>query len=315
MDYDIKKLLGLSDFTTIYDQAKCVTLAMKGNVIFARAIIEYSNYCKRNCAYCGINCLSKGIKRYRMTDKEIIKSAESAVKAGYKTIVLQGGEDEKFPASRIAELVGKIADFGVAVTVSSGEMSYNDYKIIKDAGASRYLLKHETADADLYSKLHKGYTLQSRLDCVKSLRELGYEVGGGFIVGLPEQNLDTLTKDLALLYDLRVDMAGISPFIPHSGTVLGGIAIGNMELVKRCVAITRLLLPKCNLPITTAFKVANNNEDSILQDIANVVMSKATPLKYRKLYEIYPNAKDMLEISEERKKLEKIAEKYGKVLD
>lgn len=314
MNLNIKELLELDDFSEIYDEAKRVTRDNKGNIIFTRAVIEYSNNCTRNCAYCGINCMSKGITRYRMDNKEIIDSALLAVRAGFKTIILQGGEDLEFPADRIAMLVKEIANLGVAVTVSSGEMDYESYRIIKEAGASRYLLKHETADSEIYAKLHNGYTLQSRIDCLQNLRKLGYEVGSGFIVGLPNQNIDTLVKDINLLYDLRVDMAGISPFIPHKGTVLGKLNVGNKELVKRCVAITRLLLPQCNLPVTTAYTTVNGGEDAFLDGIANVIMAKATPIKYRKLYEIYPNATQMTDILQSRNNLINLANRFGKIL-
>lgn len=288
---DIVRLLQLEDFSEVYRAADAIRAARKGNVVQIRSILEFSNHCVRQCAYCGLNRRNAHVRRFRMTEAEILASAAEAAEAGYKTIVLQSGEDRYFTAEVLGALVREIKSAtGMAVTVSCGEMPEKDYAHLRACGADRYLLKHETADPELYASLHPCGTLETRVACLKSLKRLGFETGSGFMVGLPGQTLETFARDILLLREIGCDMAGIGPFIPHPDTPLGGSPAGSAELTKRLVAITRLVLPDCNLPATTSLGVL---EDRAKADVfscgANVVMRKVTPQKYKQLYEIYPS--------------------------
>lgn len=311
---DIEYLLSLDDFTEIYKLAQEITEKNFSNRIDIRAIIEFSNYCKRKCLYCGLNSNNKKLTRYRMNENEILSLAIKAYNAGYKTCVLQSGEDSFFTAEKIADIIYNIKKkVNIKITISSGEMSYEDYKIIKDAGADRYLLKHETSDNEIYSSLHSISTLENRLNCLKNLKKLGYETGSGFMIGLPRQTLKTIANDIVTLRDIPCDMAGIGPFIPHPNTPLKNMSHGNLELTKRAVALTRITLPKANLPCTTSLGTLDKEERSnIFSCGANVIMQKVTPQKYEKFYEIYPSNIEVKDIYEERKNLENYIKSLSK---
>lgn len=282
-------LLRLEDFSPVYAQADRVRAAHVGDTVHIRAIVEFSSHCRRNCRYCGLNRCNRSAGRYRMTPEEIVDTAREAFAAGYRTLVMQSGEDSYFTPSLLADIIRTITATGMIVTVSCGEMPPEAYALLKEAGAARYLLKHETADPRLYGDLHPDGTLESRVACLRSLKALGFETGSGFMVGLPGQTADTLAQDLLLLRELSCDMAGIGPFIPHPDTPLRDASAGSPELTKRCVALARLLLPDCNLPATTALGVLNSREkDDVFSCGANVVMRKVTPDKYKYQYEIYP---------------------------
>lgn len=304
---DIVRLLELADFSAVYRAADEVRAARKGDVVQIRCILEFSNHCVRQCAYCGLNRCNTHARRFRMTEEEILASAAKAAEAGYKTIVLQSGEDRYFTAERLGKLIRKIKRAtGMAVTVSCGEMSERDYAHLRACGADRYLLKHETADPQLYASLHPCGTLAARVACLKSLKRLGFETGSGFMVGLPGQTLETLAQDILLLREIGCDMAGIGPFIPHPDTPLGGCPAGGTELTKRLVAITRLVLPDCNLPATTSLGVlADQAKADVFSCGANVVMRKVTPEKYKQLYEIYPSKLGETHVRADRLALER----------
>lgn len=295
------------------EQARLFALADKvrrkslGDEVHLRGIIEFSNHCVRNCAYCGISRSNRGLKRYRMAPEEIVEAAREAVAMGFKTIVLQSGEDFHYSGEIIAEIVKSIKELGVAVTLSLGERPREDYARWREAGADRYLLKFETSDPELYARLHPGTSLSSRLRCLGFLRELGYQVGSGNMVGLPGQDLPSLASDILLMQSLGLEMAGIGPFIPHPATPLGGCPQGSTVLTLKVLALTRLLLPRTHLPATTALgSVDRQGRRSGLQCGANVLMLNLTPLKYRSLYEIYP-AK--AEVKEEPARLKAEAER------
>lgn len=254
-----------------------------------RAIIEFSNVCRCGCVYCGINNKNQEVCRYRMEPEEIFTLAKSAIDAGYRTVVLQSGEDLYYTQEMIGQLVQAIKDYAsnVAVTLSMGERSKEDYAAWREAGADRYLIKHETADPTLYEWLHPGHTLAQRLVCQKNLRELGYELGSGFMVGLPGQTMETLAQDILLLQTMQVAMAGIGPFIPHPGTPLGQCPSGKIRLTNKALALSRLLLPRVHLPATTALTVQGGRGEALAAG-ANVIMQKATPEAQQRLYEIYP---------------------------
>lgn len=298
----IEMLLALPDFTEYYAMADNIRRENMGDVVHIRAILEFSNYCRCACAYCGINANCR-IERYKMNPDEIVKAVFEAHEAGYKTIVLQSGEDPWYTCEIVGDIVRRIKECGISITLSIGERSFSELKHWRECGADRYLLKHETADRKLFEKLH-GVTIDGRIRCLKDIKKLGYETGSGFMVGLPGQSLKTLAADILLLKELRCDMAGIGPFIPSPETSLNSEAIGSTELTKRCVALTRILMPKIHLPATTALGVIDKAEkDMIFSCGANVIMNKITPTELKMLYKIYPGELGRTDIKNDFKKL------------
>ncbi|MCI8645428.1 MAG: [FeFe] hydrogenase H-cluster radical SAM maturase HydE [Firmicutes bacterium] len=311
---ELAELLALEDFEPIYQKADEVRRKTKGDIVDIRAIIEYSNICVRRCRYCGLNSDNKNASRYKMTEDEILDTARQAAEAGYKTIVLQSGEAPVFKIQELGEIVRRIKDMGPAVTVSCGELSYEELRYLKECGADRYLLKHETADPKLYAELHPCGTLKERVTCLRTISGLGYETGSGFMIGLPGQSLMTIADDLLLLKELNCQMAGIGPFIPHPDTPLKDEKRGSTELTKRAVALARLLLPEANLPVTTALGVINKQEkESAFACGANVIMKKVTPDPYRAAYEIYPAQLEKCDIEGDRKRLEEQIQALGRI--
>ena len=312
---DIVSLLKLEDFSKVFELADKINFDNFKNKVDIRAILEFSNNCKRKCAYCGLNSNNKKLTRYRMTEDKILQTTFEAYNAGYKTIVLQSGEDSYFTSKKIGKLVKKIKEnMDIAITVSCGEMSYEDYKYIKECGADRYLLKHETSDEKLYSSLHSCGTLSNRIKCLKNLKTLNYYTGGGFMIGLPGQTLHTIANDILTLKSIPCDMAGIGPFISSNDTPLRNMKNGDTLLVKKAVAITRILLPKSHLPATTALGVIDSKEkDNIFSCGANVIMRKVTPQKYEQFYSIYPNKIKVNDIIKDRKNLEQQIINMGKI--
>ncbi|MDN5347429.1 MAG: biotin synthase [Clostridia bacterium] len=271
-------------------QADAVRAASVGDAVYLRGVIEFSNYCRCRCHYCGLRADNRKLARYRLSPEEILACARQGAELGYGTIVLQSGEDPYYTAEMIASLVKEIKSMGLAVTLCVGERPREDYALWRRAGADRYLLKHETANPELYQQLHPGMGLKRRLECLKWLKELGYQVGSGNIVGLPGQSLADLADDLLLLRELKVEMAGIGPFIPHPETPLGGYPAGDLGLTLRVLAVARLLLPFAHLPATTAVgTLAPDGRQRALQGGANVIMPNLTPPGYRERYQIYPN--------------------------
>ncbi|CAK7057785.1 MAG: [FeFe] hydrogenase maturase subunit HydE [Desulfovibrio sp.] len=264
-----------------------------GNKVFVRGIIEFSNYCRCTCAYCGINARMTHAKRYRMLPDELVETAVRTAEV-YRTVILQSGEDRFYTAEMLADIVWRIKQRAdCAVTLSVGERSMEEYRLMREAGADRFLLKHETANAVLYESLH-GVPLETRLDAQRRIKALGFELGGGFMVGLPGQTDETLAKDLMTLVNEGVEMAGIGPFIAHPDTALAGTPDGDPHKTLKVLALARLLLPRCHLPSTTALNVKGGMKNALLCG-ADVIMQKATPFEYRKLYDIYPG-RDALEV-------------------
>ncbi|HAR95462.1 MAG TPA: [FeFe] hydrogenase H-cluster radical SAM maturase HydE [Deltaproteobacteria bacterium] len=288
---DIITLLEARDTEELFFAADRVRESCVGNAVHLRGIVEFSNHCLRNCLYCGLRRDNKALERYRMTGDEIVAAAREGAKAGIKTIVLQSGEDRYFTAQALAEIVIRLkSELDVAVTVSVGDRTKKDYKTLRQAGADRYLLKHETADSELFARLRPGTLLEDRKKRLGWLKELGFQVGSGNMVGLPGQSTATIADDILLLKELDVEMAGIGPFIPHHGTPLAGYGEGDVALTLKTLAVTRLLLPHANLPATTALATLHpEGRQLALRCGANVVMPDITPVRYKKLYEIYPN--------------------------
>lgn len=311
---ELESLLALRDFSPIYKQADQVRNEHVGDVVHIRAILEFSNYCRRKCSYCGLNSTNTGAQRFRMTPEEMVDAAKSAHDAGYKTLVMQSGEDPFFTPELLGDIIREIKKTGIKITVSCGEMPYETYAHLKECGADRYLLKHETAAPQLYGKLHPCGTLSERVRCLRDLKSLGYETGSGFMIGLPGQTLSTIAQDLLLLADIPCDMAGIGPFIAHPDTPLRGAASGSAELTRRAVALARILLPKCNLPATTALGVVDGEEKTeVFSGGANVIMQKVTPSAYKRLYEIYPMQFTPTDVVAQRAALEAQIRSLGRI--
>lgn len=261
-----------------------------GDEVHLRGLIEFSNICKRQCKYCGLRCEDKFIDRYRISKENIISYAEHAVNMGYKTIVLQSGEDEYYNTDLMCEIIAGIKKLGVALTLSIGEKTYEEYKAFKEAGADRYLIRIETTDKTLYNQMHPNMDFDNRVRCLEDLGRLGYEVGTGCLVGLPNQTIESLADDILFFKEINADMVGIGPFIPHPHTPLKDSATGSFTLALKVMALTRILLKDINIPATTAMETLNPNGRIIaLQNGANVVMPNVTTTEYRAKYEIYPN--------------------------
>ena len=312
---ELEDLLNLEDFSPVYRRADQVRREAVGDTVHLRALLEFSNVCRRNCAYCGLRATRTQVERYRMTPEEIMDTALSAHRAGYRTLVMQSGEDPWYTPELLGQIVREIKEkTDLVITLSCGEMPREDYAHLRACGADRYLLKHETADPALYAALHPDGTLEARLRCLRDLKELGYETGGGFMVGLPGQTVKTLAQDLLTLAAIPCDMAGMGPFLPHPDTPLRDAAPGSTERTKRCVALARLLLPKANLPATTALGVRSAGEKSdVFSCGANVVMLKVTPTRYKRKYEIYPAPLADTHIVEQRRTLEEQVRALGRV--
>ena len=288
---EIVFLLKTNDPYQLFKRANKIRKRYVTDAIHLRGIIEFSNYCRRKCLYCGIQAQNSNVKRYRIEPDDIIQIAKDSIPLGYKTIVLQSGEDNYYTDEMICHIVREIKKFDFAVTLSIGEKSYEQFELYKEAGADRYLLKHETSELKLYKALNPNMSFEDRIRCHKDLKELGYEVGSGIMVGLPNQSLESIADDIIFFKKMDYDMIGISPFIPHQDTVLKDTEIIPLEFVKKVVAITRVVMPDTNLPVTTAYSTLNNNSgrEEMLQVGANVIMPNITPVKYKVKYELYPN--------------------------
>lgn len=291
----------------LFQKANQMCLSKKGREVQLRAILEFSNYCRCKCIYCGLNCNNQKILRYRIEPGEIVKTSVEAWEAGYKTIVLQSGEDLFYSEEIICAAVREIKEkCDISITLSIGERPYSELKAMREAGADRFLLKHETSDEGLYTSLHMGDMLGDRIACLRDIKSLGYETGGGFMIGIPGQTLSIIARDIILLREIGCDMAGIGPFIAHEDTPLRGSANGQPLLTRRAVALTRLLLPMSNLPATTSLGVIDSRErDLVFSSGANVIMRKVTPWSERVKYEIYPTSLgENKDIQTARKELE-----------
>ena len=260
-----------------------------GDEVHLRGLIEFSNICRNNCLYCGIRRNNNQVKRYRLTEEEIIETARRAIDMGFKTIVMQSGEDLYFDRKRLSHIIKKIKKDDVAITLSIGERSGGDYKAFRDAGADRFLMRIETTDKDLYHRLNPNMSWQRRYECLMMIKELGYELGSGIMVGLPGQSIESIAQDLLFLKKIGIDMAGIGPFIPHPATPLAHESGGTLDLALRTMAVMRLLMPDINIPATTAMESLHpQGRIKALQAGANVVMPNVTEGEYRQLYELYP---------------------------
>ena len=307
-------LIRAEDFSPVYDAADAVRKAHKGDYVDIRALLEFSNVCRCDCNYCGLRASNANCHRFRMTPDEMIETAYAAADAGYKTIVMQSGEDPYYTKEMLGDIVKEIKKTGMAVTLSCGERDEEDYAHWRACGADRYLMKHETADPALYAALHPGMTLATRVGKLKYIKSIGYETGSGFMIGIPGQTSETIAKDLLLLKEIGCDMAGIGPYIPHPDTPMKDCEKGSTELTMRAVALARLILPNANLPATTALGVIDaSDKRSVFDRGANVVMRKVTPDAYKQFYEIYPAKFGKTDVQSDRIELENEIRALGRI--
>ncbi len=286
----IVKILSEDDPSALFAEADRARKKYVGDEVYLRGIIEFSNYCIQDCHYCGLGCNNNTLERYRMSDDEILAGARDILNSGIGTIVLQSGEDTFYSAQKIVNLIKRIKDeTGLVITLSTGEWPLKAYELFKEAGADRYLLKHETSDSDLYKHIKPGGNQSYRIKCLKHLKSLGFETGSGVMVGLPGQTVESLADDIMMFRELDIDMIGIGPFIAHPQTPLAGYPTGSPELVLKMIAMTRIMTRNTNIPATTALTTIDpKNRVRSLMSGANVIMPDFTPVKYRRLYEIYP---------------------------
>ncbi|MBQ5592057.1 MAG: [Clostridia bacterium] len=275
------------------ERADKIRREIYGNAVFIRGLIEISNICKNDCLYCGIRRSNRNCNRYRLTKEEILECCDEGYRLGFRTFVMQGGEDGYFTDSVLCDIVKSIKKKypDCAVTLSMGERSEESYKALYDAGADRYLLRHETADSEHYAMLHpEEMSFDTRMSCLKSLRKIGFQTGCGFMVGSPYQTTAMLAKDLKFIEEFKPDMCGIGPFIPHKDTPFADKAGGSAELTCYLLSIIRLIHPSVLLPSTTALGTIDSDgrEKGILAG-ANVVMPNLSPQSVRKKYELYNN--------------------------
>lgn len=268
-----------------------------GGDVHIRGLIEFSNACRNDCLYCGLRRSNRGVNRYRMTPDEIVETAVKIAQRGINTVVLQSGEDVTFSGEVVADIIRRIkSQADIAVTLSLGERPFEDYAMWKEAGADRYLLRHETSNPKLFTKIHPDSTIEKRLGCLKELKRLGFQIGAGFMVGIPGQTTEDLANDILQLRELDVDMVGIGPFIPHPETPMANDAQGSLELSIKMVALARIVTRDALIPATTATgSIDELGREKALKAGANVVMPNHTPLQYRVNYEIYPNKKCIAE--------------------
>ena len=299
----------------LWREADTVRRESVGEAVHLRGLVEISNYCSRQCLYCGIRAENRHVERYRMTADEILDSAKTAQSLGYGTVVLQSGEDPGLTTAFITDVVRRIkSETPLAVTLSLGERTYDEFAEWHAAGADRYLMRFETSNAELLRRIHPtgGREPYSRLEALAELRRIGYEVGSGFLIGIPGQTFHDLKRDLLLVRELELDMIGVGPYVPHPDTPLGREAAetfseahddvstaaltvedqvpNDEETTYKALALIRLLRPATNIPSTTALATINDRagRELGLRRGANVVMPNVTPWKYRAKYEIYP---------------------------
>ena len=289
----IIKNINDEDRKYLSEKASCLRDKYYGKKVYLRALIEFTNICKNDCYYCGIRKSNKNADRYRLSLEQIMECADIGHELGYSTYVLQGGEDPYFTDDKIVEIVKSIkAKYpDCAITLSIGEKSYESYKKYYDAGADRYLLRHETANEEHYQKLHPSdLKLSNRIQCLRNLKEIGYQIGAGFMVHSPYQTPEILAEDLLFLKELDPHMVGIGPFIPHHDTQFKDEPAGTVEETTLMLSLIRLLLPTCLLPATTALGTIDPiGREKGFDAGANVAMPNLSPTSSRKKYELYDN--------------------------
>ena len=287
-----------------------------GDDIYIRGLIEISNICKNDCYYCGIRASNKNCERYRLAKEQILLCCQDGYDLGFRTFVMQGGEDAYYSDDVMCDIIKSIKELypDCAVTLSLGEKNYDSYKRLYDAGADRYLLRHETADIKHYSKLHpENLSLESRMECLENLKKIGYQVGCGFMVGSPYQTTETIAKDLKFIEEFSPQMCGIGPFIPHKDTQFAKEQPGSVEFSCYLLAVIRLMHPGILLPATTALaSLSQDGREKAVLCGANVVMPNLSPTEQRSKYTLYDNKAYVgTEAAEGLKRLRKSMKKIG----
>lgn len=290
----LELLLHTEDVTLIaylHERARHVAKGIYGNQVYIRGLIEISNYCKNDCYYCGIRKSNENASRYRLSKEEILECCMHGYELGFRTFVLQGGEDGYYNDARMTDIISSIKSLypDCAITLSIGEKSYESFKCFHDAGADRYLLRHETFCEEHYRKLHPAIlSAANRQQCLWDLKEIGYQVGTGFMVGSPYQTAEHLAEDMLFIKKLNPQMVGIGPFIPHKDTQFAKEAAGTLELTLYMLGLLRLMIPKVLLPATTALgTIAPNGRELGILAGANVVMPNLSPSSVREKYMLY----------------------------
>lgn len=273
---------------SLWEEAGALRRQYWGQTVFLRGIVEFSNHCKQNCLYCGLRRDNTALVRYRMDSDAVFRSARSVKSLGFGTVVLQSGEDPAWPAEDMADLVRRIkSELQLAVTLSLGEREESDYRLWREAGADRYLLKLETLDPSLYSLLRPGRQLEERLEALQRLQGLGYETGTGLIAGLPGENASGLENSIAALAEYAPDMVSISPFTPHPATPFGRHPGFGVPETLHCMALARIHMPESHIPVTSALGLHGDAVRLTALQVGNVLMPSLTPEDLREAYAIY----------------------------
>lgn len=322
-DEQLEELLSTEDNTVIEmlrKRAVSTVFKIYKNSIYVRGLIEFSNYCKQGCYYCGINRMNQDIKRFRLTYEQILSTAVHGYELGFRTLVLQGGEDPHFTDEFIIKIIQGLKENcpDAAITLSIGIRSFEAYQSFKDAGANRFLLRHESADDECFDKLHpNNQSFETRKAALFQLKELGYQTGTGFMVGAPGSSISTHIKDIKLIRELKPEMIGIGPFIPHHSTVFKDHPTGSIEMTLRLLAILRIENPCALIPSTTALNTAC--KDGRIQGMlhgANVLMPNLSPPHARESYNLYDNkVSSGLESDAHLRELGNYLNEYGYRLD
>ncbi|MBO7403426.1 MAG: [FeFe] hydrogenase H-cluster radical SAM maturase HydE, partial [Clostridia bacterium] len=277
----------------LFAEADRVRRAVYGTDVYLRGLIEFTNYCKNNCYYCGIRRDNPNVSRYRLSEEEILSCCAEGFSLGYRTFVLQGGEDPYYTDERLCAIVSEIRERfpSCAITLSVGEKSRASYQAYFDAGANRYLLRHETADEEHYARLHPAsMSLENRKRCLYDLKEIGYQVGAGMMIGSPYQTTENLLHDLRFLEELRPHMIGIGPYLTHRDTPFRDMPNGSLSMTLRLLAVLRLMFPRALIPATTALGTIHpKGREMGLRAGANVIMPNLSPKDVRRKYELYEN--------------------------
>lgn len=311
---ELRYLIENADLETINDikhHAKALTLRIYGNKIYIRALLEFSNYCRQNCMYCGLRKDNSKVDRFRLSKDEIINAVKKAYDFGYRSFVMQSGEDEYYTREILSDIIKTLKENfnGIAITLSIGERSFEEYEAFKKAGADRFLLRHETAYKRQYEKLHPGMSFEERKRCLYDLKDLNYQVGAGFLVGLPNSNSTTMAQNLIFLKNLQPHMVGIGPLIIHKDTPLKYYKNGSVEDTLFYLSLTRLLLPKAMLPVTTAVNTLDKNGlEKGIESGGNVLMLNLSPQEVKEKYELYKNreTKSVYDLDKVAERLESI---------
>lgn len=291
---DLIALLQVNDEASLeklYQRADRIREAYVGSEVHLRGLIEFSNYCRKNCNYCGIRAGNQKLQRYRMQAGEIVEVAVEAERLGYRTVVLQSGEDPFYTVERMEAIIRSIKQqTDLAITLSIGERPRQEYEQLYTAGADRYLLRFETSNSDLYARLHPDSDYSQRMNSLRWLKEIGYQVGSGIMIGVPGQRLEDLADDILAFKELDLDMIGVGPYICHEDTPLSGSVNGTADMTFKVIALTRIVTKNTYIPATTALASLrpSDGREKALELGANVVMPNVTPVHYRALYELYP---------------------------